>query len=55
MTDEQVAETAVEAVAKDAVSDVKADTPGIIAHLEAFIAWDKAEIEKAKAWLEGKL
>lgn len=55
MTDEKVAETAVEQVAKDAVSDVKADAPGVIAHLEAYAHWTEAEIEAAYAWLKAKL
>lgn len=49
MTDEQVAETAVETVAKDAAGDVKTTAEGFWAHLETLTT---EEISKLKAWVE---
>lgn len=54
MTDESTPQ-ALETVATNVAEDVKKETPGIIAHLEAFLAWDKAELEKALAWVKEKL
>ncbi len=62
MTDEQVAEQAVETVAKDTVSDVKADVSlvkpdvvSLVAHIEAFGEIVKSDIGEAIAYLKAKL
>lgn len=51
----EAAKVIVENVAQDVVTDVKAETPGIVAHLEAFGTWTKDEIEKAYEWIKSKI
>jgi hypothetical protein len=61
-TTTQAVDTAANDVRKDAENEVKQDVasaitaePGIIAHLENFLSWDRAELEKALAWIQSKL
>ena len=54
MTDESTP-AAAETIVKNVAEDIKKDTPGIIAHLEAFIEWDKKELIKAYEWIKSKL
>jgi len=52
MTDEVVAEKAVEVVVKNGVSDAEVTAEGFWAHLETLSA---EELAKVKAWIEAKI
>ena len=54
MVDESTPE-ALKTAAENVGQDIKKDTPGIIEHLENFLAWDKKEMQKALTWIKSKL
>lgn len=54
MTDESTPQ-ALETAASNIAEDMKQDTPGVIAHLEAYASWTEKEIKAAFHWLEAKL